>query len=37
MWSLKRNDTKDLTYKTKKLTDLEDELRIAGRGGWGKG
>ena len=37
MWSLKRNDTKERTYKTKKLTDLGDELRIAGGGGWGKG
>ena len=37
MWNLKRNDTKELTYKTNKLTDLEDELMIAGRGGWGKG
>ena len=37
MRNLKRNDTKELTYKTEKLTDLEDELMIAGRGGWRKG
>ena len=37
MQNLKRNDTEELTYKTEKLTDLEDELMIAGRGGWRKG
>ena len=33
MWNLKRNDTNELTYKTKqtkkKLTDLENELTVA--------
>ena len=34
MWNLKRNDTDELTYETKRLTDLENELMI-GRGmGW---
>ena len=29
MWDLKRNDTNELTYKTKRLTDLENKLMVA--------
>ena len=28
-WSLSGNDTNELTYKTARLQDLENELRIA--------
>ena len=30
MWNLKRNDTNEVTYKTKILTDLDNELLVAG-------
>ena len=30
MWTLKRNDTNELIYKTERLTDLENELMVAG-------
>ena len=30
MWNLKRNDTNELIYKTERLTDLENELMVAG-------
>ena len=30
MWNLKRNDTNELTYKTKRLTDSENELMVTG-------
>ena len=30
MWNLKRIDTNELGYKTKRLTDLENELVVAG-------
>ena len=29
MWNPKRNDTKELTYRTERLTDLENELMVA--------
>ena len=29
MWDLKRNDIYELTYKTERLTDLENELVVA--------
>ena len=29
MWNLKRNDTNELSYKTKILTDLENKLMVA--------
>ena len=29
MWNLKRNDTNEFTYKTERLTDLENELMVA--------
>ena len=30
MWNLERNDTNEVTYKTKILTDLDNELLVAG-------
>ena len=30
MWNLKRNATNELIYKTERLTDLENELMVAG-------
>ena len=33
MWNLKRNDTNEVTYKTERLTDLENELTVARRKG----
>ena len=33
MWNLKRNDTNEFTYKTERLTDLENELMVASGGG----
>ena len=30
MWNLKRNDTNEVTYKAKILTDLDNELFVAG-------
>ena len=30
MWNLKRNDTNELIYKAERLTDLENELMVAG-------
>ena len=33
MWNLKRNDTNEFTYETERLTDLENELRVACGGG----
>ena len=32
MWNLKIIDTNELGYKTKRLTDLENELVVAGGG-----
>ena len=29
IWNLRRNDTNELTYKTERLKDLENELMIA--------
>ena len=39
MWNLNRNDTNERTYKRERerLTDLENELIIAGRKNGGKG
>jgi len=34
MWILKRNDTDELIYNINRLTDLENELTVAG--GWGE-
>ena len=28
MWNLKKNNTNELLYKTKRLTDLENELMV---------
>ena len=33
MGYLRKNDTNELTYKTKRLTDLENELMVVGGGG----
>ena len=33
MWNVKRNDTDELTYKTERDSDLENELMVAGRKG----
>ena len=30
MWTLKRNDTNELIYKTETDSDLENELRVTG-------
>ena len=30
MWNLEGNDTNELTYKTERLTNLENELTVAG-------
>ena len=30
VWNLKRNDTNELTYKTKRLTDSENGLMVTG-------
>ena len=30
MWNLKRNDANELTYKTQRLTDLENKLMVTG-------
>ena len=35
MWYLRKNDTNELAYKTKRLTDLKNELMVVG--GWEKG
>jgi len=32
MWNLKRNDTNEHTYKTERLTDLENEMVARGKG-----
>ena len=32
MWNLKRNDTNECTYKTERLTDLENEMVARGKG-----
>ena len=37
MWNLKRNYTIVLTYKTNRLTDLEDELTASKGEGQGEG
>ena len=37
MWNLKRNDTNELTYKTNKPTDLENELILCQRDEWMEG
>ena len=34
MWNLKRNDTNEFTYKTERLTDLENELMVAEGNGY---
>ena len=30
MWTLEGNNTDEVTYKTERLTDLENELTVAG-------
>ena len=35
MWNIKTNDKKELTLKT--VIELENELTVASRLGWGKG
>ena len=37
MWNLKRNDTNEFTYKTERLTDLENELMVTKGERWGGG
>ena len=37
MWTLERNDTNELTYKTERDSDLETELMVAGGKDGGNG
>ena len=37
MWTLKRNDTNERTYKTEGDWDLKKELMVARGKDWGKG
>ena len=37
MWYLRKNDTNELAYKTKRLTDLKNELMVVGGVGERKG
>ena len=37
MWTLKRNDRNERTYKTERDSDLKNELMVARGKDWGKG
>ena len=37
MWALKRNETNECAYKTKRDSDLKNKLMVARGKDWGKG